>query len=238
MALDLDAERLIKLIHDIADKKNVPDTMTFGEVTSIDPLKVDIGNNIIIDDKHIFLGQMCRPHKVTIPHTHLIDTFLSDSSRAINTKSISAGTSTDEPQNTASYDVKTQEVTRNDDEGTNERELKTETKSNVDLGGATFEMHVNVAGSSVTGTSVSGGAVTASVASTTDQSTFAVTDDKHLHIIPEHETQDVHFPDTDYEDSVTIEIYPRLKVGDKVLLFACNNYQMYYLAERIEEEEA
>ena len=34
MALDLDAERLIKLIHDIADKKNVPDTMTFGEVKS------------------------------------------------------------------------------------------------------------------------------------------------------------------------------------------------------------
>ena len=234
--MDIDAARLVKLIHRVANKGNSPDNMTFGVVTSIDPLKVDIGNNIIIDDKHLFLGQMCRPHRVTIPHSHLVDTFLSDSSRAINTKSISAGTSTDEPQNTASYDVKTQEITRNDDEGTNERELKTETKSNVDLGGATFKMKVDVAGSGVTGSSVSGGAVTASVVSTADKSTFTVTDDKHLHIIPEHETQDVHFPGTDYEDSVEIEIYPRLKVGDKVLLFSFNNHQMYYVAERIEEE--
>lgn len=237
MAMELDAERLVSMIMKLTSRKNQPDTMTFGIVTSINPLKVDIGNNIIIDDKHLFLGQMCRPHKVTIPHSHLVDTFLSDSSRAINTKSISAGTSTDEPQNTASYDVKTQEITRNDDEGTNERELKTETKSNVDLGGATFKMKVDVAGSSVTGSSVSGGAVTASVVSTVDKSTFTVTDDKHLHIIPEHETQDVHFPGTDYEDSVEIEIYPRLKVGDKVLLFSFNNHQMYYVAERIEEEE-
>lgn len=237
MAIELDAERLVSMIMKLTSRKNHPDTMTFGIVTSINPLKVDIGNNIIIDDKHLFLGQMCRPHKVTIPHSHLVDTFLSDSSRAINTKSISAGTSTDEPQNTASYDVKTQEITRNDDEGTNERELKTETKSNVDLGGATFKMKVDVAGSSVTGSSVSGGAVTASVASTVDKSTFTVTDDKHLHIIPEHETQDVHFPGTDYEDSVEIEIYPRLKVNDKVLMFAFNNFQLYYVAERIEEEK-
>lgn len=237
MAMELDAERLVSMIMKLTSRKNQPDTMTFGIVTSINPLKVDIGNNIIIDDKHLFLGQMCRPHRVTIPHSHLVDTFLSDSSRAINTKSISAGTSTDEPQNTASYDVKTQEITRNDDEGTNERELKTETKSNVDLGGATFKMKVDVAGSSVTGSSVSGGAVTASVVSTVDKSTFTVTDDKHLHIIPEHETQDVHFPGTDYEDSVEIEIYPRLKVNDKVLMFAFNNFQLYYVAERIEEEK-
>lgn len=236
MALDLDATRLINAILKLTNKSNQPDSMIFGKVTSIDPLKIDIGHNIIIDDKHLFLSQMCRPHKVTIPHNHLINAFLSESTKAINTTNITAGAPTNVPQTVGTYDIKTQEITRNDDEGTNERELKTETKTNVDLGGATFEMHVDVAGSSVTGSSVSGGAVTASVVSTTDASTFGVDDEKHLHVIPEHETQDVHFPNTDYEDSVEIEIYPRLKVGDKVLMLAFNNFQMYYVAERIEED--
>ena len=30
-------------------------------------------------------------------------------------------------------------------------------------------------------------------------------------------------------------MYQTLKVGDKVLMFAMNNYNMYYIAERIEE---
>lgn len=227
MALDLDAVKVVDTIIGLTNKNNSPDTMTFGIVTSIDPLKIDIGNNIIIPDTHLFLGQMCRPHKVTIPHTHLIDAFMTESTKSINTTSISAGTATNVPQNTASYDVKTQDVKRNDDKGTNERELKTETKSGVDLGGVTLEMHVNVAGSPT-----SDGAVT----STTDLSTFTVTDNAHQHIVTEKVTQDVHFPGTDYEDSVTIEIYPRLKVNDKVLMFSFNNHQMYYVAERIEEE--
>lgn len=235
MGMDMDAMRLVKSIVELTDKKNIPDTMTFGVVTSISPLKVDIGNNIIIDDKHLFLGQMCRPHRVTIPHTHLVDTFLSNTSKAVITTSISAGTATDVQQK-KSYDIKTQKVTRNDEEGTNERELETRTESNVDMGGASLDMNIDVKGSSVTGTSVSGGAVTASVSSTADLSTFTVTDNEHRHIVPEHVTQDVHFPGTDYEDSVEIEIYPRLKVNDKVLLFSFNNHQMYYVAERIEGE--
>lgn len=228
---DIAMNRLVNAIRRISNSTNKPNNLIFGVVTSIEPLEIDIGNNIILTEEFLFLGQMCRPHKVTIPHSHLINAFMTESTKAINTTSISAGVSTDVEQKNGSYDIKTQEITINKDKGTNERELKTETKSNVDLGGATLKMNINVAGSSVT---TSGGA--GSVTTTTDLSTFTVTDKGHQHIIKEIKTQDVHFPNTDYEDSVEIEIYPRLKVGDTVLMFAFNDYQMYYVAERIEKE--
>lgn len=217
-------------------KRDTPNNMIIGTIESISPLQINIGNDVILDDKMLFLGQMCRPYKVTIPHTHLIDAYLTESTKSIITQSISAGTATDKKQ-TADYDVKTQEITPDDDKGTNDRDLKTETKSNVDLGGAGLSMSIEVSGSVVSGSGYQGASVTGSVASTTDSSTFSVSDNGHQHIITEKVTQDVHFPDTDYEDSVEIQIYPRLKKGDKVLMFAFNNYQMYYVAERIEEAE-
>jgi hypothetical protein len=72
--------------------------------------------------------------------------------------------------------------------------------------------------------------------SLTDNS-VTITDNKHQHIIDRQITKDVHFPQSDYEESVTIEIEPKLKEGDLVLMFAFNNFQMYYVAERIEEAE-
>ena len=229
MSDDMNAMRMFNLMRKMNQKKNI-DNMIIGTVNKIDPLEVDAGNGLILSSEFLFLGQMCRPHKVTIPHSHQINAFESGITKSINTKSISAGVATDVPQETGSYDVKTQEIKRNDEKGIDERTLKTEKKSGIDLGGASLAMNVNVATSPV---STSGGAGT--VTSTVDLSTFTVNDSGHKHIIPEHSTQDVHFPKTDYEKSVTIEIYPRLKVGDKVLMFAMNNYNMYYIAERIEE---
>lgn len=231
MSADTDVIGIMNAIRRIATPKKKND-MIYGEVKSIDPLEVDIGNNIVLTKEFLFLGQNCRPHKVTIPHTHLVNALMSETTKAINTTSISAGVSTDVPQTTGTYDVKTQEIKRNDEKGTNERTLKTETKSNVDLGGATLAMSIDVSTSPV---STSGGSGT--VTKTIDLSTFTPTDNGHQHIIPEHTTQDVHFPNTDYEDSVEIEIYPRLKVGDIVLMFAFNDCQCYYIAERIEAEE-
>lgn len=229
MSDDMNAMRMFNLMRKMNQKKNI-DNMIIGTVNKIDPLEVDAGNGLILSSEFLFLGQMCRPHKVTIPHSHQINAFESGITKSINTKSISAGVATDVPQKTGSYDVKTQEIKRNDEKGIDERTLKTEKKSGIDLGGASLAMNVNVATSSV---STSGGAGT--VTSTVDLSTFTVNDSGHKHIIPEHFTQDVHFPKTEYEEYVTIEIYPRLKVGDKVLMFAMNNYNMYYIAERIEE---
>ena len=72
---------------------------------------------------------------------------------------------------------------------------------------------------------------------TVGQATTTVTETNgHKHDIKEQVTEDVHKEGTDYEESVTIEIEPKLKEGDTVLMFAFNNYQMYYVAERIEEE--
>lgn len=59
----------------------------------------------------------------------------------------------------------------------------------------------------------------------------------HAHIIKEQYTEDVHKKDTDYEEAVTIEIEPKLDKGDRVLLFAFNNFKMFYVAERLEKEE-
>lgn len=230
MSDEMNAIRMLNILRDV-NKPRFKDNMLIGQITKIDPLEVDVGNGLILSKEFLFLGQMCRPHKVTIPHNHQINAFESEMTKSINTNSISAGVATTVPQNNGTYTVKTQDINRNDDRGIDERTLKTETKSGIDLGGASLSMSVNVTGSPIAG-SLGAGTVT----STIDLSTFSVTDNKHKHIIPEHSTQDVHFPETEYEESITIEIYPRLKVGDKVLLFAMNNFQMYYIAERIEEE--
>lgn len=233
MSDDMNAMRMFNLMRKMNQKKNI-DNMIIGTVNKIDPLEVDAGNGLILSNEFLFLGQMCRPHKVTIPHNHQINAFESETTKAINTTSISAGVATTTPQTTGKYDIKTQEITRNDDKGIDERKLKMETKSGIDLGGASLAMNVNVAGSVVAGATPAGTSPVL-VSTTVDLSTFTVNDSGHKHIIPEHSTQDVHFPKTEYEEYVTIEIYPRLKVGDKVLMFAMNNYNMYYIAERIEE---
>lgn len=224
---DLSAIRLVNAIKKISAKKP-SNNMLVGEITSVDPLKIDIGNNIILTKSFLYLGQMCRPHKVTIPHNHLIDAHLTNSAKGIKTTGISAGTPTNADQK-ITYNTESQDITENDD-GTITREKETEEHKNVDIGGATLGMSINVSTSPVS-TSEGAGTVT----STVDKSTFTVTDGGHQHLIPKFQTQDVHFPDTDYEESVTIEIYPKLHVGDKVLLFAMNEGQFYYVAERIEE---
>lgn len=160
---DIDGIRLLRNIRKIADKPSA-NNMIFGEVVSVDPLKIDIGNNIILTKKFLYLGQMCRPHKVTIPHTHIYN-------------------------------------------GTTENS-------------------------------------TTDIVVTAPNGTCEVTDLGHTHDIKNQETEDVHKENcgTDYEDYVTLEIYPKLKgregdqPGDIVLMFAMNNNQMYYVAERIEQE--
>ena len=168
---DIAMNRFVNVIKKISDQSNKPDTMTFGIVKSVSPLKIDIGNNIILTEEFLFLGQMCRPYKVKIPHTHQIN-------------------------------------------------IETENA------GAT---------SNATGVGKYKGDLTIT---TVGQATTTVTETNgHKHQIKEKLTEDVHKEKTDFEKYVTIEIEPKLTVGDKVLMFAFNNYQMYYVAERIEKEE-
>lgn len=158
---DLLAISLFNTIRKINEPKR-NNNMIFGEVTSVDPLKVDIGNNVILTEEFLYLGQMCRPHKVKIPHTH---------------------------------------------------EYNGETENGK------------------TGIS----ATTTATVGLTPVGTVTIIDSGHTHEIKKQVTEDVHKSGTDYEESVTIEIEPKLKVGDIVLMFAMNNFQLYYVAERVEK---
>lgn len=167
---DIEGIRLLRNIRRIANKPPT-NNMIFGEIVSVDPLKIDIGNNIVLTKKFLYLGQMCRPHTVTIPHTHKYNGYTLDE------KAVSS----------------------------------TVVKAMQEHGGANI--------------------------TTTGQATTTITEMfGHRHKINDQETDDVHKEGcgTDYEDCVTLEIYPKLAVGDKVLMFAMNNNQMYYVAERIE----
>jgi len=152
---------VIRMVNAIRSVSRVPrqDTMIYGVVVSTEPLKIDIGHDIILTEDFLFLGQMCRPHKVKIPHTHKINQSTEYSSTGITAETI-------------------------------------------------------------------------------DGTEVVVTDPSHNHSIRDKETDDVHKDGcgTDYEEYVVIEIHPKLKIGDKVLMFAFNNFQMYYVAERMEED--
>ena len=163
---DIEGIRLLRNIRRIANKPPT-NNMIFGEIVSVDPLKIDIGNNIVLTKKFLYLGQMCRPHTVTIPHTHKYSG---------ETKYASATSLATDPRTTERGDL-----------------------------------------------SFAGSGSLAEIKG-------------HYHKISDQETDDVHKEGcgTDYEDCVTLEIYPKLAVGDKVLMFAMNNNQMYYVAERIE----
>ena len=158
---DIEAQNFINAIKKMV-KQNKPNTMIYGIVKTVDPLSIDIGNGIVLPKEFLFLGQMCRPHKVKIPHTH-------------------------------QYNGKTEYGKANGAPGL--------------------------------------------VITTTGQATTTVVETQgHKHDIKEQVTEDVHKKGTDYEECVIIEIEPKLKVGDTVLMFAFNDYQKYYVAERIEEE--
>lgn len=168
-------------------KESNQDTMIYGTVESIDPLKIRISEKIVLTEKFLFLGQMCRPYKVKIPHKHQING-TTEFTKAVS--GIQTGT-----VHVTQYDEDTGEETGEEDE-------------TVDLGGAEIEGEVVV-------TELEG----------------------HRHVLDRVTTEDVHKKDTDYEKYVVIEIEPKLKEGDKVLMFAFNNYQMFYVAERIEKDE-
>lgn len=168
-------------------KESNQDTMIYGTVESIEPLKIRISEKIVLTEKFLFLGQMCRPYKVKIPHKHQING-TTEFTKAVS--GIQTGT-----VHVTQYDEETGEETGEEDE-------------TVNLGGAEIEGEVVI---------------------TEPQG--------HKHVLDRVTTEDVHKKDTDYEKYVVIEIEPKLKEGDKVLMFAFNNYQMFYVAERIEKDE-
>lgn len=170
MSNDIDMINIVNSIKKITKPKKT-NNMIFGEVKKVDPLEIDIGDGVILSGKFLYLGQMCRPHKVKIPHTH-------------------------------QYNGKTEDAKA--------------------VSASVVEAELPHKGANIT---------------TTGQATTTVTEGYgHQHDIKEQVTEDVHKQGTDYEESVTLEIEPKLAVGDIVLMFAMNDNQCYYVAERVEAE--
>lgn len=212
---DIEAQNFINAIKKMV-KQNKPNTMIYGIVKTVDPLSIDIGNGIVLPKEFLFLGQMCRPHKVKIPHTHILDTHFTEMSPSVG--SIGAGTiaGTTFEQTQKAIAESTMVTYKTLDENGNE---VTDTISKKNLGRSSIQTSIKVGGQ----------------ATIVDDSVM-ITDSEHKHIINKQITKDVHFPKSDYEECVILEIEPKLKVGDTVLMFAFNDYQKYYVAERIEEE--
>ena len=124
------------------------DGLTFGTIKTLNPLSIRVDNqNFDLPEEFFFLGQMCRPHRVTIPHKHEYN--------------------------------------------------------------------------GITELTNDGGEHAAD----------------HNHQIKKQISEDLHVGTGGYkQDYVTLEIYPKLKVGDRVLLLAFNGGERYYVAERIEKE--
>ena len=212
---DIEAQNFINAIKKMV-KQNKPNTMIYGIVKTVDPLSIDIGNGIVLPKEFLFLGQMCRPHKVKIPHTHILDTHFTEMSPSVG--SIGAGTiaGTAFEQTQKAIAESTMVTYKTLDDNGNE---VTNTISKKNLGRSSIQTSIEVGGQ----------------ATIIDDSVM-ITDSEHKHIINKQITKDVHFPKSDYEECVILEIEPKLKVGDTVLMFAFNDYQKYYVAERIEEE--
>lgn len=212
---DIEAQNFVNAIKRMMNQ-NKPNTMIFGTVKTIDPSSIDIGNGIVLPKEFLFLGQMCRPHKVKIPHTHILDTHFTETSPSVGSigAGLIAGTTFEQTQKALAESTMVTYKTL--DENGNE---VTNTISKKNLGRCSISTSIAVKGQ----------------AEVTDDSVM-ITDSEHKHIIPKQITKDVHFPKSDYEECVILEIEPKLKVGDTVLMFAFNDYQKYYVAERIEEE--
>lgn len=119
--------------------------LIYGTINTLNPLSIKIDTlKEPIPEEFLVLGQMCRPHTVTIPHKH-------------------------------------------------------------EYNGVTEETNDGGQGASA-----------------------------HSHEIKQQVTEDLHEGTGGYkQDSVTLEIYPKLKVGDTVLMFSFNNGQKFYVAERV-----
>ncbi len=64
--------RLLEVLNGYTQSQSPANSnMVFGTVMSVDPLAIKLDNmNETLPADFFFLGQMCRPHKVTIPHKH------------------------------------------------------------------------------------------------------------------------------------------------------------------------
>lgn len=143
MSMNEAIKYLMNATHATSETKS--SELLYGTVVSLQPLKIKVDTyKEPIEEDFLVLGQMCRPHTVTIPHKH-------------------------------------------------------------EYNGITEETNDGGQGAS-----------------------------PHTHEIKQQITEDLHVGTGGYsQESVTLEIYPKLTIGDRVLMFSFNNGQKFYVAERV-----
>lgn len=118
--------------------------LLYGTIITLNPLSIKVDDIGILPEECFVLGQMCRPHTVTIPHKH-------------------------------------------------------------EYNGVTEQTNDGGQGAS-----------------------------PHSHEIKQQVTEDLHEGTGGYsQESVILEIHPKLTEGDRVMLFSFNNGQKFYVAERV-----
>ena len=146
--MSMNVNQLVNSIAQLANAtSNVQSSeLLYGTIVTLEPLSIKIDTlKEPITEEFLVLGQMCRPHTVTIPHKH-------------------------------------------------------------EYNGVTEQTNDGGQGAS-----------------------------PHSHEIKQQITEDLHEGTGGYrQESVTLEIYPKLKIGDTVLMFSFNNGQKFYVAERVE----
>lgn len=229
-----EANDLINIIKTLTDTSKRPNTLIFGTVKTLTPLSVDIGNNVILEEEQLILGQMCKPHLVTIPHSHKVNTIFTTKTKAIGTHKIEPllenETHEDGTKNVAygklntSGIIKEKEIAESELESGNVEFVFKSSEWSEKKGTAHF--HELTCDKGVSGTA------NPNTSPIVTETSITITDNGHKHIIEPFETENVHLNDENGVDYVVANMYPPLSIGDTVMMFAFNNYQRYYIAER------
>ena len=203
------------------------DGIVFGTVVTVSPLSINVGEGIVLPAEFFWLGQMCRPHKVTIPHTHLMRSFsLGQHNHAYSEDTETAG------DHEHKYGGDTGKNGLHGHNNDPHRHLLKPENAYVGMEGWT-EYNADES----TGISSDG-------EHSHSYSGIAVINGSHKHRYAGNvgnteigftaSAQHRISSDTVSEDCVVLEIHPKLKPGDVVVLLPFNDGQLYYVAERIE----
>lgn len=211
---DITAMRFVNAIKAL-NPRDKRETMLYGTIVSVDPLAVKVDNlgGLVLPAECLIVGQWLRPVNVTIPHHHVINGQYVEKSPSlgnIGTGQIK-GLAYEQINSAIDSTPNIQYETLND-----KGEKQIETVSNKDLGRGSISTNIIVSGQ----------------ATVVDDS-VTIKDEQHKHFLPIHNTLDVHYPKQKFEDYVTLQISPPLAKDDIVLLFAFNDFQKFYIAERL-----
>ncbi len=68
---DIAIAKLLRATKKLAKVNEVEDNnLLYGIIKKVNPIEIELQQGLIINDKHIILGEALRPHNVSMPHIH------------------------------------------------------------------------------------------------------------------------------------------------------------------------